>query len=78
MAGSSAREPFSEPDDEEPAPAPDQYQRQSSAFDRVLPVPLRWSVGVLLAAFVMSRIVPCFGESDISNSAGDWTELSVS
>jgi len=38
--GSLAREPSSEPDDEEPAPAPDQYKRQISAFDRVPPVPL--------------------------------------
>ena len=39
MVGSFAREPLSEPD-EEPAPVPDQYIRQSSAFDRVPTVPL--------------------------------------
>ena len=37
--GSFAREPLAGPD-EQPAPAPDQYKRQSSAFDRVPPVPL--------------------------------------
>ena len=40
MVGSSAREPSSELDEEEPAPAPDQYKRQSSAFVRGLTVPL--------------------------------------
>jgi len=39
MVGSFAREPLAGPD-EEPAPAPDQYKFQRSAFERVPSVPL--------------------------------------
>ena len=40
MVGSAAREPSSELDDEEPAPEPDQYNFQRSAFVRGPTVPL--------------------------------------
>ena len=40
MVGSSAREPSSDLAEEEPAPTPDQYKRQRSAFVRVPAVPL--------------------------------------